>query len=524
MKSRGFALLSLLIGIAVVTVGGVAIDSVKKQTEDLEAKTIAIQQQIDDLQTFGAFNPAAGGTYRLKSSIGTTDTSITLSSFKEPISDLPITMTSLNSDIGYGTLDPQSTSRKEFVSFTGITQNGDGTATLTGVSRGLSFLSPFTASTTLRKAHPGQSVFILSDSPQLFEEYAPRRDVALITGDWYISGAWGFTTAPTTTVECASNDEYCSKQYIDNSVNQGAATSTATNGGIVRLATLSEQADSYDGTPDDPAVLHAANSTSTCQVVGSYNVVASSTTGKIDKGCIDQTANYTLTGNNTFSGDGTATTTFNGGVDIDADSNSPLILNGVSYVAPSSIGSNGQVLTTNGANPQVLSWASTTPVRYVWIDNSSNLQPSSGNFATTTPSLFIPGGTLTASSTIKFRYSLGACVSSSSGTGTVYLRDSAGNTLVSVAAVSDTSSVTGESAIGDILIGSNNSSTFASQIYTGSNLTGTQQTPTDLSFSGIEGTASINFASDVTLKVVVQNSTCDSTSPLLGTFSVVAER
>ena len=104
--------------------------------------------------SLGAFQPAAGGTYRLQTSIGSTDTSIRLASFEEPISDLPITMTSLTSDIGYGTVDPQSSTRKEFVSFTGISQNSDGTATLTGVTRGLAFLYPFTASTTLRQAHP----------------------------------------------------------------------------------------------------------------------------------------------------------------------------------------------------------------------------------------------------------------------------------------------------------------------------------------------------------------------------------
>ena len=243
----------------------------------------------------GAFNPVGGTTYRLQSSIGTTDASVKLSSFKNR-SSIPLTMTLLATDIGYGTLSPQ-TSRSEFVSFSGITQNSDGTATLTGVTRGLSDISPFTASTTLRQAHPGQSVFILSDSPQLFEEYAKKRN------DMAITGLWSFNSyLPTTSISATSSTQFTNKNYVDSVANQGAATSTETNGGIVELGTLAEQADSYDGGATKPTVLQTKNSTSTCQVVGSYNIVASSTTGKLDKNCLDQSLNYAFSGANTHSG------------------------------------------------------------------------------------------------------------------------------------------------------------------------------------------------------------------------------
>jgi hypothetical protein len=51
-------------------------------------------------------------------------------------------MALLNTDIVYGTIAPK-TSSSEFISFTGITQNADGTATLTGVTRGLAKKYPF---------------------------------------------------------------------------------------------------------------------------------------------------------------------------------------------------------------------------------------------------------------------------------------------------------------------------------------------------------------------------------------------
>jgi len=158
------------IGIALLVASGVAFykeSSLSKKTEP----------------SFGSLSPTAGGTYRLQSSVGTSNTSITLSSFKEPTSGIKYTMSYLNSSIMYGTLDPQTT-YKELISFTGITQNADGTATLTGVSRGLGFSYPYTASSTLAQSHSGQSIFILSNAPQLYNQYSAKANDETITGLW----------------------------------------------------------------------------------------------------------------------------------------------------------------------------------------------------------------------------------------------------------------------------------------------------------------------------------------------------
>jgi len=126
--------------------------------------------------TFGS------GTYALNSSISSTQTSITLSSFLEPVSGTPYTMVLLNTDIAYGTIAPK-TVNSEFISFTGITQNVDGTATLTGVTRGLQKKYPFTSSATFKLAHSGQSVFIISNPPQVYEEYAALKNDNAFLGD-----------------------------------------------------------------------------------------------------------------------------------------------------------------------------------------------------------------------------------------------------------------------------------------------------------------------------------------------------
>lgn len=141
------------------------------------------------------FAPSGGSTYRLGASISSTDTSIRLASFLEPISGTPYTMALMNTDIAYGTIAPQ-TSQSEFISFTGITQNADGTATLTGVVRGLSRSYPFTTSATFKLPHSGQSTFILSDSPQEQTEYAIKRNAETVSGDWTFTGNTTFTVPP----------------------------------------------------------------------------------------------------------------------------------------------------------------------------------------------------------------------------------------------------------------------------------------------------------------------------------------
>lgn len=160
-------------------------------------------QVIQEEESFGGFSPVGGITYRLKTSLGSSDTTIVFSSFK--VDGNTITMSTLNTDIGYATLDPQSETRKEFISFTSIAQNSDGSATLTGVSRGLAGAYPYTASSTLRKAHQGQSIFVLSDAPQVFNEYGRTRSNETVTGNW---------TFPTTTSASSSNSAV-TKGYME---------------------------------------------------------------------------------------------------------------------------------------------------------------------------------------------------------------------------------------------------------------------------------------------------------------------
>lgn len=180
------------------------------------------------------FNLAGGGTYYLQSSIGSTDTTIDLSSFADPTTGTPYTMTLLNTNIVYGTIAPR-TSQSEFISFTGITQNADGTATLTGVTRGLQKYYPYTTNAAYQLPHAGQSTFIMSDVPQVFEEFSPLEN----NNTW--TGINTFNVSPIVPTPLSSQTTYAaSVAYVNSVAFAGAPNGSLTVKGIYQEATTAQ--------------------------------------------------------------------------------------------------------------------------------------------------------------------------------------------------------------------------------------------------------------------------------------------
>lgn len=196
--NRGFAGVLAAVFLGLATIGGLfGAYQYKQQQEALADERAAIeqlkseyQQALDQQKQFGAQYEVAGVPYSLYGSgIGTSDTSITLVSFKQPTSGYKLAMADFGT-IGYLTLEPGNTTKQEIVSFSGISQNGDGTATLTGVTRGLSPVYPFTASSTLQKSHGGGTGAAISNPPQFYQKYANKENSQTITGVWtYTSGS-----------------------------------------------------------------------------------------------------------------------------------------------------------------------------------------------------------------------------------------------------------------------------------------------------------------------------------------------
>lgn len=72
--------------------------------------------------------------------------------------------------IGYFTIDPKVSGIEEICSFTGITDNGNNTATLTGLTRNLIGESPYTTPGT-GKQHGSSAVLVFSNNPQIYASF-----------------------------------------------------------------------------------------------------------------------------------------------------------------------------------------------------------------------------------------------------------------------------------------------------------------------------------------------------------------
>jgi len=239
--------------------------------------------------------------YLSGSGISATVTSVGLTSFAYPNDDL-VVMTDFG-DIGYGVLEPD-TSREENISFTGITQISGGKATLTGVTRGLGLSSPYTASTSLRFAHAGGTLFRISNTAPFYNEFNIKGK------DETITGVWTFNALPESSLSATNTNQFTIKSYVDNLINQGASTSTETTAGISELATYKESASSTPWGVTEPHVQQSQHASSTPSAnVATTNDgiwdIWSDNSGKLAQGWLDLTEVYAWSGANTHAGDET---------------------------------------------------------------------------------------------------------------------------------------------------------------------------------------------------------------------------
>lgn len=110
-------------------------------------------------------------------------TTIVLQSFKTPAGTNILTADF--GAIGYLTLDP-GTSKEEVVSFTTVTQNSDGTATLTGIVRGLGFTTPYTTVSANQLSHAGGAIVVLSNPSAFYNKFPAKANDEVITGQWTV--------------------------------------------------------------------------------------------------------------------------------------------------------------------------------------------------------------------------------------------------------------------------------------------------------------------------------------------------
>jgi len=117
----------------------------------------------------------------LYTGIGISDTSCRVTPYPTDLDGNKLVFSDFG-DVAVFTIDPKISGYEEIVSFTGITDNGDGTATLTGLTRNLMGKSPYTASASGGKTHGSSAVVVFSDNPQVYNGIVAFFTGAIIAG------------------------------------------------------------------------------------------------------------------------------------------------------------------------------------------------------------------------------------------------------------------------------------------------------------------------------------------------------
>lgn len=293
--------------------------------------------------------PAGLATYYLGGSgITSSATSFSLTSFTLPQNSYPIQDADL-SDTFYLTFEPGNRTRQEFASCTTVGANTGSTVTISGCTRGLSPITPYTASSTLQFAHAGGSTIIFSNSPNLYSEFAARRNDESIYGTWTFSS----TSPPAYDANVtASGNQFVSYTQLNATAIAGAGTSTESALGLVQLVSGSQVGGgTASSTSGAPLVLTNKYASSTYSGSQSNLLVATGATNKIDSNFIATSSSYTWSATHSFTGNVTTASTTATGRFITGTlvaTGTSVTLGGVPYTVPSTQGASSTVLMNNG--------------------------------------------------------------------------------------------------------------------------------------------------------------------------------
>jgi len=215
-----------------------------------------------------SFHPLQADTFSLAGSgVSIGDTVMNLKSFTD-INGSTIAMSDLGS-IAYMTLEPGNGTQEEQISFTGVTQNADGSAQLTGIKTVL-FKTPYTETSGFAKTHAGSVSAVLSNTAGFYHQFTAKDNDEVITGTWTFNN---FPITPSNTVATPS--------VLGVSKLSTAAVSTASPIVVgdndyrvpVAYATDSSGTDAYAVTPSPAITAYAAGQVVTFKA-GTANTAA----------------------------------------------------------------------------------------------------------------------------------------------------------------------------------------------------------------------------------------------------------
>lgn len=293
--------------------------------------------------------------YNLYSGEASAAVSMRITPFPLDLDGTKFTMTDFGSNPTV-TVDPGLRGIEEIESFTGITDNGDGTATLTGLSRDLLSKYPYTTAGTGR-THGAGAYVVFGNNPQVYGRLAaPENDQS-----WTGTQTFASTTAPRYDVS-PSNTQWASApgtqlvnlDKLNSYFVTGCANASELALGCVELATGKEAASStLIGGSGARLVLPASLATSSPSFSATSTIVMTQLDGRISPAFFSTSTAVTYTlGNLTVNGGvlAAASSTFVGTTTIAASnaSTSALVLNGLPYQMPSMRGASSTVPEENG--------------------------------------------------------------------------------------------------------------------------------------------------------------------------------
>ncbi len=172
--------------------------------------------------------------------------------------------------VGFGTLEPGNSTFEEQISFTGIVQNVNGTATLTGVSTVL-MVSPYTETSGLAQTHAGSTTFVISNTSGFYNELSGKSDDETITGTWTFPSNDPTRAGIGSDVDTAVATAFVTLGQLSRQAISGASNASTTVKGIVELATQAET-DARTTTGGTGALLVPTPDTARSTLLSDYKV------------------------------------------------------------------------------------------------------------------------------------------------------------------------------------------------------------------------------------------------------------
>lgn len=270
--------------------------TVAEQNGITDPTKLQIGQEIITEQTLGSTNYVQSQYFTLYGAgCSSGATSVVLKSFKQ-IDGTLLTMADFGTK-GFGTIEPNNGTQEDQITFTGVTQNANGTATLTGVKWALD-VSPYTETAGVRVTHPGGVKFVISNTSAFYNTLTNKSNNETITGTW----TYNIRPNYIADTDTANATDFITFGQLSRQAISGAANASTVVKGIVQIPTATQIASSTAvGSTGALLVVPASQTTSSPYTgIGAGVVPATQNNGKISDSFTDFSINKTYTGLNSF--------------------------------------------------------------------------------------------------------------------------------------------------------------------------------------------------------------------------------